>query len=201
MEQKLQIQWQNSAPDHGKCRKTQTAFEQLHQEMTSAVSLRACPITGTPPVSSWPNPCRTVQLNCYRFCSPNSTEKSAQPQTSPCAAKRPWHGTLPKPLLGADAARHAHLDLHSGLTTSTVPLCQSTVRSADRLPLCWHSPSTGSEHTAVHRKKTQKVVFPPSIRSQISCARLIRSPPQKSAAAHSRSQLQQGAVGCSSHQK
>ena len=30
MEQKLQIQWQKFGPDHGKCRKTQTAFEQLH---------------------------------------------------------------------------------------------------------------------------------------------------------------------------
>ena len=85
MEQKLQIQWQKFGPDHGKCRKTQTAFEQLHPGKKYfcriAQSLpdhrhAACKQLAQPQ-------CRTVQLNRYR------TAKIRPAQTSPLRSNAP----------------------------------------------------------------------------------------------------------------
>ena len=99
MEQKLQIQWQKFGPDHGKCRKTQTAFEQLHPGKKYFCRIaQSLPDHRHAAGKQLTQPqCRTVQLNRYRsFAALTALQKSAQPRQAPCAAKRPWHGTFPK---------------------------------------------------------------------------------------------------------
>ena len=72
MEQKLQIQWQKFGPDHGKCRKTQTAFEQLHPGKKYFCRIaQSLPDHRHAAGKKLAQPqCRTVQLNRYRSLQP-----------------------------------------------------------------------------------------------------------------------------------
>lgn len=102
MEHQLHIQRQNSAPITMSAARPRLLFSsRIPVRKTSAVSLRACPMTGTLPVNS--SPSRSVERsNCTVIarCSPSKTAKRRPAQRSPFAAVHLWRGRCRKALSG-----------------------------------------------------------------------------------------------------